>query len=55
MAKNGIVPEAMTPIQARSFVGEIMRSSDPRIRVFNLNIYRRALLFHLGRRSRAVD
>jgi hypothetical protein len=43
MSSNGIAPEKMTASQARAFVDSIRQSTDPRIRDFNLSIYRREL------------
>ena len=42
---NDIKPETMTEDQAKAFVDSIKRSTDPRIRDFNLNIYRRELRY----------
>jgi hypothetical protein len=49
MAENGVSPESMTPDQARSFVDQIKRSRDPRIREFNMKIYRREMLYWFRR------
>jgi len=45
----------MTPDQARKFVDEIKRSSDPRIRGFNLKIFRREFLYQLRRIPRGNE
>jgi hypothetical protein len=47
MSSNGIVPEKMTAVQAKDFVENIRQSTDPRIRDFNLNLYRRELNYIL--------
>jgi len=44
----------MTAAQAREFAASIRSSTDPRIRDFNLQIYRRQL-FYLFRRYRIRD
>jgi hypothetical protein len=49
---NGIRPEAMTAEQASKFLDEVKRSRDPRIRDFNLRIFRREFLFQLRRGPR---
>jgi hypothetical protein len=49
---NGIRPEAMTAEQANKFLDEVKRSRDPRIRDFNLRIFRREFLFQLRRGPR---
>ena len=45
MLERGIRPEQMTPDDARRFVSEVNRSNDPRIRGFNLRLYRREMLY----------
>jgi hypothetical protein len=47
--KGGIKPEEMTPAQAQDFVYEVLGSRDPRIREFNLRIYRREIMYYLRR------
>ena len=42
----------MTPDQARDFVKEIKQSSDPRVRGFNLRIYRNEMRYWLRRAPR---
>jgi hypothetical protein len=55
MERNGIGPEFMTPEQARTFVDSVRRSNDPRIRNFNLDIYRRELRYLLRLGPRRLD
>ena len=45
--KNEIEPEDMTPAQAQEFIYEVIGSSDPRIRDFNLKLYRREILYYI--------
>ena len=54
LERNNVQPEAMTPAQAQSFVDQIKRSSDPRIKDFNLRIFRREFryLLRYGPRTR---
>jgi hypothetical protein len=49
MKENGIAPEQMTPDQARSFVDQIKRSVDPRIRGLNMRLYMREIQYWLRR------
>jgi hypothetical protein len=55
MKRNRLAPEQMTPAQARSFTSEVLRSKDPRIRDFNLGIWRRELIFNLRQRGRRPE
>jgi hypothetical protein len=55
MQANGIRPESMTPEQARIFVDSVKRSTNPAIRDFNLNIYRRELRYLLRFGPRRLD
>jgi hypothetical protein len=50
---NNTTPERMTPDQARDFVKEVRSSKDPRIRSFNLRIYRNEMMYWLRRAPRA--
>jgi hypothetical protein len=43
LEQNGLQPEDMTPEQAQQFVFEVIGSSDPRIRGYNLKLYRREI------------
>ena len=52
---NGIRSEDMTPDQARKFLEEVKRSGDPRIRNFNLNIFKREFLYLLRRFPRRSE
>jgi hypothetical protein len=52
---NGIRSEDMTADQARKFVEEIKRSTDPRVRDFNLKIYRQEFLYYLRRIPRRAE
>lgn len=45
--KYRIQPEDMTPDQAQQFVFEVIGSHDPRIRDFNLKLYRRETLYYI--------
>jgi hypothetical protein len=50
LTENNIHPERMTPDQARSFLGEVLESKDPRIRNFNMRIQIRELIQRVLRR-----
>jgi hypothetical protein len=52
--RNGIRSDQMTPDQARQFVDETKRSSDPRIRQFNRRLLMREINYWM-RRPRGVD
>jgi hypothetical protein len=55
-AKNGIArSEDVTPEQAKKFLEEVKRSSDPRIRNFNMRIYMREFQFYLRRIPRRIE
>jgi hypothetical protein len=49
MGERKIVPETMTPDQARDLLKEIRESDDPRIRDFNRAIFRGRVIDHLKR------
>jgi hypothetical protein len=49
LEENGITPEQMTPDQARSFADRVKKSSDPRIRSFNMRIYMREIQYWIRR------
>jgi len=51
---NKIRPESMTANEATEFRERILRDQDPRIRNFNLKIYRREILYWI-RRIRRLD
>lgn len=53
MSERAIRAEAMTPDQAREFVDRVKHSTDPRIRGFNLRIFRRQFLYWLRRSPRS--
>jgi len=55
LRENGIRPEDMTPDQARRLVEEVKRSSDPRVRGFNMRIYMREILYWLRRVPRGNE
>jgi len=55
MIKNDIREESMTPVQARRFVDEVKRSNDPRIRDFNMRIWRRELMYWIRRAGRGRE
>jgi hypothetical protein len=48
----GIPSEEMTPEQAQKFLDRVKRSADPRIRDYNLRIYRREILYWIRRMPR---
>jgi hypothetical protein len=50
LEKHSIEPSRMTGEQARGFVREVLRSTDPRIRDFNLRIFRGEIRAILKRR-----
>jgi hypothetical protein len=50
---NRIRAEEMTPDQARRFLDEVRRSSDPRIRGLNMKIYMREIIYWFRRVRRA--
>ena len=52
---NKIQPEKMSGWDAKRFLNEIMTSNDPRIKNFNLSLYRRAVLYWLNRIPRGMD
>lgn len=55
-AKNKIArSEDMTPEHAKKFLDEVKRSSDPRIRNFNMRIYMREFQYYLRRIPRRID
>jgi hypothetical protein len=45
MKSKGVGPEQLTADQAREFVDQVKRSTEPRIRDLNLKIFRREMLF----------
>lgn len=49
LRERGLRSEDMTPNQARQFSDSIRSSSDPRIRDYNLSIYRREWLYWIRR------
>jgi hypothetical protein len=49
LQQNGISPSSMTADQAQSFVDQMLTSSDPRIRSYNMSIRMREFLFRLLR------
>jgi hypothetical protein len=55
MKENSIRPEEMAPDQARRFVEEVKRSSDPRIRGLNMRIYMREIMYWLRRVPRGNE
>lgn len=55
LRENGIRSEDMTPEQARKFVDEVKGSRDPRVRDFNLKIFRREFLYQLRRIPRRTE
>jgi hypothetical protein len=55
LRENGIRSEDMTPDQARRLVDEVKRSSDPRVRGFNMRIYMREIIYWLRRTPRGSE
>lgn len=49
LADSSVRPSELTPEQARIFVDQIKTSTDPRIRKFNADIYRRQILYYMRR------
>lgn len=49
LRSRGLRPEELTPSHARQFAESIRNSSDPRIRDFNLHIYRREVWYWIRR------
>jgi len=49
LEKNNIKPTEMTPEQAQEFIFKIIGSRDPRIRDFNLRLYRREIIHYILR------
>jgi len=55
-AENGITrSEDVTPEQAKKFVDEDRTSSDPRIRNFNMRIYRQQFRYFMRRGPRGTE
>ena len=55
LERNGIRGSEMTPDQARSFTKEVERSSDPRIRRFNMRLLMRESLYWYRRGPRGRE
>jgi hypothetical protein len=55
MERNNIRPEHLTPDQARSFLQELKQSTDPRVRDFNLRIFRQEFQYWLRRGPRGRE
>lgn len=55
LRSNKIEPQQMTRAQAKEFTDQIKQSTDPRIRDFNLKIYRKEVLFWLRRIYRSPE
>jgi hypothetical protein len=55
LSENGLRPEDMTPDDARRFLGSVKRSSDPRIRGFNMRLYMREIMYWLRRIPRVTE
>jgi hypothetical protein len=53
--ENNIQLERMTPEQARSFVDEVTRSQDPRVRNFNMRIQFREIMYRVFRGIRGNE
>lgn len=55
LLRHAIESDDMTPRQAREFVDEIKRSTDPRIRDLNLKIYRQQIFNIFRNRLRGIE
>jgi hypothetical protein len=55
LSENNIRPEQMTPEQAKGFVERVIRSTDPRIRGYNLRIFMREFQYLLRRGPRREE
>ncbi|MGE0750270.1 MAG: hypothetical protein AB7K64_06730 [Variibacter sp.] len=55
MADRRIQPEQMTPDQAHEFVNSVKRSSDLRIRRYNVRIYMREIMYWMRRGPRVEE
>jgi hypothetical protein len=55
LQSNGLKPEELTPDQARTFVQEVQSSADPRIRDFNMRIFRQEFQYYLRRIPRGRE
>ncbi len=55
LSENNIQPDKMSANDAKRFLYQIRNSSDPRIRSFNLSLWRRAVLYWLHRMPRGMD
>lgn len=55
LAEKGLTPETTTPDHAREIIRKVWKSTDPRIRNFNLNIMRRELMHILRRGPRRLE
>ena len=55
METNRISPEKMTPDQAQEFVRQVLSSSEPRIRNFNMRMQIREIMHRVFRRVRGTE
>lgn len=55
LGREGISERDMTPDQARRFVDQVKTSKEPRVRDFNMNIYRREVYWLIQRRGRKPE
>jgi hypothetical protein len=55
LKESGILPQEMTPDQARTFLQRILDSHDPRIRGYNLRLYMREFQYWLRRMPRVTE
>ena len=55
LERNKIRGDQMTPDQARNFLDETKKSSDPRIRQFNMRLWMREIMFWVRRGPRSID
>jgi hypothetical protein len=55
-AENGVTrSEDVTPEQAKKFVDEVRTPSDPRIRNFNMRLYRQQFRYFMRRGARGTE
>lgn len=53
--RSGLQSERLTPADAKEFISEIRQSRDPRIRSYNMRIYRQEFLYYLRRIPRRIE
>ncbi|MEP9378754.1 hypothetical protein ABLE91_18705 [Aquabacter sp. CN5-332] len=55
LRERGVNPSSMTDNHAKEFIDVVKRSNDPRIRDFNLKIFRREIMYWLRRAPRGNE